>query len=225
MRTTVAAENLYAMLDGSGLFDRSSMHLLLVKDGHEALSLCRSRAVDLAIFQQTMGGVSGVSVCRALKKIPASPRIILVLDNTDAPLRRSAEAAGADGVLVRPLEPRALVTLAAHVLGIAAREEVRVLTRLRCAATLPGREMVIGTAVDISSSGLRVEADTALKQDETVTAEFFLPGSSAPCVVTCQVMRVDRSETTYVYGLRFLNSNADLTQRVREFVSTRQRPA
>lgn len=213
------------MLDGAGLFDRASMHLLLVKDGHQAMSLCRNRTVDLAILQQTMGGVSGVSVCRALKQGPAAPRIILVLDDRDAPQRRTAAAAGADGVLVRPLEAHALVTLAAQVLGVATREDVRVLTRLRCGAAQSGRQMIIGTAIDISSSGLRVEADTVLRESENVIAEFFLPGSSDPCVVDCQVMRVERGEVMYTYGLRFLSPGADLIQRVRDFVTTRQRPA
>ena len=211
------------MLDGSGLFDRASMHLLLVKDGHEAMSLCRARPVDLAILQQTMGGVSGISVCRALKQSASAPGIILVLDDNDAPLRRTVEAAGADGILVRPLEPEALVNLAAEVLGVAAREDVRVLTRLRCETTLPGRDMIIATAIDISSSGLRVESDATLRQGEKVSAEFFLPGSSSPCVARCEVMRGERGEITNTYGLRFVEPGSEVSRRVSEFVSTRHR--
>jgi len=221
MRTTVAAENLYAMLDGAGLFDRASMHLLLVKDGHQAISVCRGRSVDLAILQQTMGGVSGISVCRALKQAPSTPRIIVVLDDQDAPLRRNAEAAGADGILVRPLEPLALVNLAAQVLGVAAREDVRVLTRLRCETSIAGRDMIIATAIDISSSGLRVETDSPLRQGERVTAEFFLPAGA--CVVKCEVMRVERGPTANEYGLRFIALSPELTQRLRDFINTRQR--
>ena len=105
VRTTVAAEGLYAMLDGAGLFDRASMHLLLAKDGYEAMSLCRTREVDLVILQQTMGGVSGISVCRALKQVERAHRASsMVLDQGERPATgATAEAAGADpGMLVVP---------------------------------------------------------------------------------------------------------------------------
>jgi DNA-binding response OmpR family regulator len=212
------------MLDGAGLFDRASMHLLLAKDGYDALSLCRHRAVDLVILQQTMGAVSGLSVCRTIKHADQPPPVILILDQSDAPERRAAERAGADAVLVLPLEPDVIVHSAAVVLGIAAREDVRVLTRLRCQASGAEKELIMGTATDISASGMCVETNAALRQGDIVNAEFFLPGSSEACAAACQVMRVDPHADGVSCGLRFTDLNPALSRRLRAFVNARQRP-
>src|ERR1700722_14586364 len=79
MKTIIAEASLYAMLDGAGLFDRASMHLLMVRDGYDVLGLCRGREVPLVLLTQTLGNVSGLSVVRALRHLPEVPRIMMVL--------------------------------------------------------------------------------------------------------------------------------------------------
>ncbi len=213
------------MLDGAGLFDRSSMHLLMAKDGYDVLSICRGKEVWLALLTQTLGSVSGLSVVRALKQLDAVPSVVMVMKDADPPSLRAATAAGCDEVLVEPIDVNLLTATVARMLGVATRQDVRVLTRLRCETSDPERrKMAIGTAIDISASGMRVETEGDFRVDESLSAEFYLPGSNEPCMVACKVVRRHDEDNLLTYGLKFMGMPTGLAGRIVAFVNKRQSP-
>ncbi|MGD0604668.1 MAG: response regulator [Streptosporangiaceae bacterium] len=77
-------------------------------DGLSALADAREHAPDLAILDFMMPGMSGLEVCRELRKDPATahiPVIILTAMAAEADIT-AGFAAGADDYIVKPFSPR-----------------------------------------------------------------------------------------------------------------------
>jgi DNA-binding response OmpR family regulator len=77
-------------------------------DGLSALADAREHPPDLAVLDVTMPGMSGLQVCRELRKDPATaniPVIILTALAQEADIA-AGFAAGADDYIVKPFSPR-----------------------------------------------------------------------------------------------------------------------
>jgi DNA-binding response OmpR family regulator len=77
-------------------------------NGLSAAANAREHPPDLAVLDITMPGMSGLEVCRELRKDPATARIPVILLTA---LAREADitaglAAGADDYIVKPFSPR-----------------------------------------------------------------------------------------------------------------------
>lgn len=92
-------------------------------DGLSALADARAHPPDLALLDIMMPGMTGLEVCRELRKDPATANIPVILLTA---LAQEADvtaglAAGADDYVVKPFSPRELIT---HVNAILARAQV-----------------------------------------------------------------------------------------------------
>jgi DNA-binding response OmpR family regulator len=81
-------------------------------DGLSAMADAREHPPDLAILDVMMPGMSGLEVCRELRKDPATANIPVILLTA---LAQEADitaglAAGADDYIVKPFSPRDLAT-------------------------------------------------------------------------------------------------------------------
>jgi two-component system phosphate regulon response regulator PhoB len=81
-------------------------------DGLSALAAAREHPPDLAVLDIMMPGMSGLEVCRELRKDPATANIPVILLTA---LAQEADitagfAAGADDYIVKPFSPRDLAT-------------------------------------------------------------------------------------------------------------------
>jgi len=82
--------------------------LRVFADGLSALADAREHAPDLAILDFMMPGMSGLEVCKELRKDPATantPVIILTAMAAEADIA-AGFAAGADDYIVKPFSPR-----------------------------------------------------------------------------------------------------------------------
>jgi DNA-binding response OmpR family regulator len=89
---------------------RAGYQLRAFSDGLSALADAREHPPDLAILDVMMPGMSGLEVCRELRKDPATaniPVILLTALAHEAAITAGA-AAGADDYLVKPFSPRDL---------------------------------------------------------------------------------------------------------------------
>jgi DNA-binding response OmpR family regulator len=92
-------------------------------DGLSALADAREHPPDLAILDIMMPGMTGLEVCRELRKDPATAHIPVILLTA---LAQEADitagfAAGADDYVLKPFSPRDLLT---HVNTVLARAQV-----------------------------------------------------------------------------------------------------
>jgi serine/threonine-protein kinase len=82
-----------------------------VRDGNAALAAIDRRPADLAVIDLDMPGMNGVELTAALRANYSMP-IVVCTASGGAPDWRLLSSIGADGFLVKPIDPFALITLA-----------------------------------------------------------------------------------------------------------------
>lgn len=91
----------------------------LAEDGPSALAALQKEAVDVALLDITMPGMSGLDVCRALRDSPATAGIAVILLTASArePDVQAGFRAGADDYITKPFSPRELLSRVQAVLA------------------------------------------------------------------------------------------------------------
>lgn len=99
-------------------FEREGWDVTRTGDGEEALILAEEQLPDLAILDWMIEGVSGIEVCRRLRRregTAALPIIMLTARGEEEDRIRGLET-GADDYLTKPFSPRELIARASAVL-------------------------------------------------------------------------------------------------------------
>ena len=93
--------------------------VLEAPDGEQALALARTREVDAVLTDHNLPGIDGLTLVRALRRLPAhatTPIVVLTTETSDE-LRRAGRDAGANGWMVKPFDPDRLVEIFGRVLA------------------------------------------------------------------------------------------------------------
>jgi two-component system phosphate regulon response regulator PhoB len=99
-------------------FRREDFDVRQTPDGEEALLLARERAPDIVLLDWMVEGLSGLEVCRRLRRAPETqnvPIIMLTARGEEEDRVRGLET-GADDYVTKPFSPRELVARVAAVL-------------------------------------------------------------------------------------------------------------
>jgi two-component system, OmpR family, phosphate regulon response regulator PhoB len=99
-------------------FDRAGFDVTRTGDGEEALILAEEVRPDLVILDWMIEGISGIEVCRRLRRRPQTanlPIIMLTARGEENDRVRGLET-GADDYLTKPFSPKELVARAGAVL-------------------------------------------------------------------------------------------------------------
>jgi two-component system phosphate regulon response regulator PhoB len=99
-------------------FEREGYAILRTADGDEALVLAEERTPDLVILDWMIEGVSGIEVCRRLRRkesTAAVPIIMLTARGEESDRIRGLET-GADDYVTKPFSPRELLARVGAVL-------------------------------------------------------------------------------------------------------------
>ena len=88
-------------------------------DGVEALSLAKSKNVNLVITDVNMPNMDGISLVKALRALPSYKFTPLLLLTTESSPEKKSEgkAAGATGWIVKPFNPEQLLATVSKVMG------------------------------------------------------------------------------------------------------------
>ncbi len=109
----------------SWVFRNEGFHVLEAASGAEALRLAADRP-DLVILDVNLPDVNGFEVCRRLKAEPgtaSTPVLHVSAVYVDSGDRSQGLESGADGYLVKPVEPREILATVRALLRIHAAEE------------------------------------------------------------------------------------------------------
>jgi two-component system phosphate regulon response regulator PhoB len=101
-------------------FEREEFEVRSTPDGEDALLLAREQAPDLVILDWMIEGLSGIEVCRRLRRMAETanvPIIMLTARGEETDRIRGLET-GADDYVTKPFSPRELV---ARVLAVLRR--------------------------------------------------------------------------------------------------------
>ena len=99
-------------------FSRENFDVRWTPDGDEALLLARESVPDIVILDWMIEGVSGIEVCRRLRRNPETanvPIIMLTARGEETDRVRGLET-GADDYLTKPFSPRELIARVGAVL-------------------------------------------------------------------------------------------------------------
>ena len=99
-------------------FERAEFEVVRTADGEEALLLAEESPPDIVILDWMIEGVSGIEVCRRLRRREATanvPIIMLTARGEEADRVRGLET-GADDYVTKPFSPRELVARVGAVL-------------------------------------------------------------------------------------------------------------
>jgi two-component system phosphate regulon response regulator PhoB len=99
-------------------FGREEFEVVHTADGDEAMLLAAENPPDLVLLDWMIEGVSGIEVCRRLRRRPETanvPIIMLTARGEEADRIRGLET-GADDYVTKPFSPRELVARAGAVL-------------------------------------------------------------------------------------------------------------
>lgn len=98
--------------------EREDFEVERTGDGEDAMLLAQERAPDLVLLDWMIEGISGIEVCRRLRRLPATaniPIIMLTARGEEADRIRGLET-GADDYITKPFSPRELVARVGAVL-------------------------------------------------------------------------------------------------------------
>jgi DNA-binding response OmpR family regulator len=99
-------------------FEREEFEVEHTPDGEEALLLARESPPDLVLLDWMIEGLSGIEVCRRLRRLPDTanvPIIMLTARGEEEDRVRGLET-GADDYVTKPFSPRELVARVGAVL-------------------------------------------------------------------------------------------------------------
>ena len=99
-------------------FSREGYDIVRTADGDEALILAEERTPDLVILDWMIEGVSGIEVCRRLRRRPSTaavPIIMLTARGEESDRIRGLDT-GADDYVTKPFSPRELLARVGAVL-------------------------------------------------------------------------------------------------------------
>ncbi|HEX5257483.1 MAG TPA: phosphate regulon transcriptional regulator PhoB [Sphingomicrobium sp.] len=99
-------------------FDREGYEIVRTADGDEALILAEERTPDLVILDWMIEGVTGIEVCRRLRRRSATARvpIIMLTARGEESDRIRGLDTGADDYVTKPFSPRELMARVGAVL-------------------------------------------------------------------------------------------------------------
>jgi Response regulators consisting of a CheY-like receiver domain and a winged-helix DNA-binding domain len=104
-------------------FEREGYDIVRTADGDEALILAEERTPDLVVLDWMIEGVSGIEVCRRLRRRASTahvPIIMLTARGEESDRIRGLET-GADDYVTKPFSPRELLARVGAVLGVCGR--------------------------------------------------------------------------------------------------------
>jgi DNA-binding response OmpR family regulator len=122
-------------------FAHEDIRVVTVNDGAKAVEAIKEKRPDIVVVDVGVPSVDGYAIVQHVKKSPALRHIpVLLLAGAFEPVDESrAKASGSDGVLVKPFEPKHLVTRVKELLVASERWAPAPAGAAATADSVPGR--------------------------------------------------------------------------------------
>ncbi|WP_042348337.1 response regulator transcription factor [Bacillus massiliigorillae] len=105
-------------------FEKEGFQVSVAYDGEEALEIFYSRKIDIAVLDWMMPKLSGIEVCREIKKVSLA-KVVMLTAKTSHDDEFAALDIGADEYIRKPFDPRILILRIKKMLGIEKIVEIR----------------------------------------------------------------------------------------------------
>ncbi len=208
MKKVIIAENiLKAVGKNNTLFGRGGITVLPAKTAEEALELHRQFQADIIIIDYAIPAMGGVKLSSTIRSdVILRDVSIIILCDPPGPTAAESQNAGANAILLTPLDCSELFSKVSHLLMVQDRMSVRVPLRI----SVDGEDekaAFVGMSLNISVSGMLLESGRVLQRGDRLQCAFTL--QSRAVKVDCIVVRAFQTLAGSIkYGVKFLNLDA-----------------
>ena len=174
------------------------------RTGSEALLLAREHHPRLILLAGDLIDMDAAAFCRSIRgsgETRETSLLLVVSKESDQTVRAAMEA-GANDCLVFPLNRLDLDRKLGIYLNIEPRRDARFLVQAKVESARD-RGFFLGTSVNLSASGMLLEALTTFHIGDRIHIRFFLPGNPREIETQATVVRADAHPGVRRYGLHF----------------------
>lgn len=197
-------------------------HLKVIEasSGRQALEIHRREPVDLIIMDAQMPGMDGAQATRSIRG-EAELRdvsILLFADNPRVGLRERCLTSGANDFIPKPFTSTELMSRVWPLINVAPRKHTTLLAHVIVEDDGPAIEPFVARIVNLSTSGLLLEADVPLDEGRDVRLKFFVPGSTVQVTAIATITRRTKIGGAVRWGVHFMTLDQTTRQILREYV-------
>lgn len=205
---------------------RTPAQILVARNGAEALELVRRERPQLVYMDVNMPIMDGLTCCRTIKNDPTlrNTPVVMVFATSKEVDNSACNAAGADGVLNKPVDRNAFLELGRKYLFSVDRRE----KRIPCQTTVTVKtenETFQGLVLDISSGGIYIQYRQNIALEARVQVSFILPTiASVPIVSRGRVAWINqgfpRKDLTIPqgFGVQFQSLSPEGLATIRRYI-------
>lgn len=189
--------------------------------GRQALEMHRQERFDLIIMDVQLRGLDGEQVTRTIRSEAAlrDVSILLFSDTPRSGLRQRCMGFGANEYVAKPFQTADLMAHVWPLINVAVRKHTALLAHVDLEKDDRVVESFVARVVNLSTSGLLLEADVLLAVGQAVRVKFFVPGSQVQISSRAAVTRrTDGSGINKRWGVRFLTLEPAMRQVLRDYV-------
>lgn len=190
----------------------------------ELFAKVRKSTIDLVFVGFTLRPLNAVECCRQLKRDPAlkAVPVVIICDQGDAAQLEEAKRAGADAVLIKPLDRISFLRMGRQFLS--SIREHRQPCFMPVKFTWQG-ELLTGKCLDISGGGLFLETPADVPVGTVLALDFVLPsGVNLPSRCQGEVMWHNRKPNMFKphypvgMGIRFDGPSKALSDEIARYM-------
>jgi CheY-like chemotaxis protein len=188
--------------------------------GRQAIEIHRRERMDLIIMDLQMPGMGGEQTTRTIRADRAlrDVSILLFSDGSRPGLRERCLAAGANDFVPKPFKNAELTARVGSLVNVAVRKQTALLAHVDVEDEGPAVEPFVARIVNLSTSGLLLEADVPLAEGRRVCVKFFVPGATAQISATATVARRADAGSAVRWGVRFTALNHAARRIIRDYI-------
>jgi len=220
-KVLIVDEALEGLLVLREMLARPFLTLLETSSGRQAIEIHRRENVDLIVMPLTMTGMDGEAVIRAIRANAAMRHVSILMFSDDArdATRERCLAAGANDFVPRPFHTVDVMTRVARLLDIADRKKTQLLAHVDVRGGTPAINPFVGRIVNLSATGLLLEADAPLEIGRELSLTFFVPGTRIRAKVIATVVRRVDGPNALRWGVRFTTLDETARKALKHYVS------
>jgi CheY-like chemotaxis protein len=188
--------------------------------GRQALKIHRRERVDLIIMDLQMPGLDGEQVTRTIRAERArrTVSILLFADSSRPGLRERSLAAGADDFVSKPFKNADLLARVRSLMNVVVRKQTALLAHVKAEDAGPGVKPFVARILNVSTSGLLLEANVPLARGRRVRVKFFVPDSTTQISAMATVVRRSDAGGAVRCGVRFTALDASTRRVILDYV-------
>jgi len=133
-------------------------------------------------------------------------------------LRERCLAIGANDFLAKPFNSAQLMTRVSLLINVATRKQTALLAHVNVEGDGPAVEPFVARIVNLSTTGLLLEADVKLTPGRPITVKFFVPGNTTQVTATATVARRADAAGGVRWGARFTTLDITARRIIRDYV-------